>query len=303
MNGTPDRNRIVGGISLALGDVEAMRMNESPARYAVVGNPIGHSKSPLIHSLFGQQTGEKIIYETLLAPKEGFQEAVRYFFLGGGAGLNVTVPFKQAAWAMSSQMFGDRRSKAVNTLFLVNGGEYAGANTDGIGIVRDIRDNLGIEIGGRRILLLGAGGAVRGVVPALEEESPASMTVWNRTAERASELARDFAGSLTAASMVELRGQQFDLIVNGTSSSLQGNLPEVDEAWLASGCCCYDMVYGDEDTAFVRWARDAGAAAAADGLGMLVEQAAESFRIWRGILPETDPVIRKLRATPRAGAR
>lgn len=276
-------------------------MKTLPTRYAVVGNPIAQSKSPLIHSLFAQQTGETITYEALLGTAEAFESLVEKFFRDGG-GLNVTVPFKQSAWAMCRQLAPNAaRSKAVNTLYMREG-ELAGANTDGIGLVRDIRDNLGIEIGGRRILLLGAGGAVRGVVPALEEESPASMTVWNRTTERASELARDFAGSLTAASMVELRGQQFDLIVNGTSSSLQGNLPEVDEAWLASGCCCYDMVYGDEDTAFVRWARDAGAAAAADGLGMLVEQAAESFRIWRGILPETDPVIRKLRATPRAGA-
>ena len=270
-------------------------MNKSPARYAVVGNPISHSKSPLIHSLFAQQTGELISYETMLATEEGFEDLVREFFLGGGAGLNVTVPFKQAAWAMSSQLLGDRRSKAVNTLFLVNGGEYAGANTDGIGLVRDLRDNLGVGIGGRRVLLLGAGGAVRGVVPALEEEAPTAMTVWNRTPERAAELARDFSGSLTAASIEELRGQQFDLIVNGTSSSLQGSLPEVDAAWLAPGCCCYDMVYGDEDTAFVRWARDSGAAVAADGLGMLVEQAAESFRIWRGVAPDTAPVIRRLR--------
>ncbi len=270
-------------------------MNTLPARYAVVGNPIAQSKSPLIHSLFAQQTGEAITYEAILGAEESFERMVDRFFGDGGGGLNVTVPFKQSAWAMCRQLAPNAaRSKAVNTLYMREG-ELAGANTDGIGLVRDIRDNLGIEIGGRRILLLGAGGAVRGVVPALEEESPASMTVWNRTAERASELARDFSGSLTAASIDELRGQQFDLIVNGTSSSLQGNLPEVDEAWLASGCCCYDMVYGDEDTAFVRWARDAGAAAVADGLGMLVEQAAESFRIWRGILPETDPVIRRLR--------
>ena len=271
-------------------------MNTLPARYAVVGNPIAQSKSPLIHSLFAQQTGEAITYEVILGAEDSFESMVGRFFGDGGGGLNVTVPFKQSAWAMCRQLTSNAaRSKAVNTLYLREG-ELAGANTDGIGLVRDIRDNLAIEIAGRRILLLGAGGAVRGVVPALEEESPASMTVWNRTTERASELARDFSGSLTAASIDELRGQQFDLIVNGTSSSLQGNLPEVDEAWLASGCCCYDMVYGDEDTAFVRWARDAGASCAADGLGMLVEQAAESFRIWRGVDPDTAPVIRRLRA-------
>ena len=271
-------------------------MNQSPARYAVVGNPIGHSKSPLIHSLFAQQTGEAITYDALLATAEGFEGLVGEFFREGGGGLNVTVPFKQAAWAMCRRLTPDAaRSRAANTLEMREG-ELSGANTDGIGLVRDLRDNLGIEIGGRRVLLLGAGGAVRGVVPALEEESPASITVWNRTAERAVELARDFTGSLTAASMEELRGRQFDLIVNGTSSSLQGGLPEVDAAWLASGCCCYDLVYGDEATLFVRWALDNGAATAADGLGMLVEQAAESFRIWRGVAPDTGPVIRQLRS-------
>ena len=270
-------------------------MNRTRARYAVVGNPVGQSKSPLIHSLFAQQTGEAIAYEALLATTEGFEGLVGEFFREGGSGLNVTVPFKQAAWAMCRQLTPNAaRSKAVNTLYRSEG-ELAGANTDGVGLVRDLRDNLGVGIGGRRVLLLGAGGAVRGVVPALQEEAPAAMTVWNRTRERAVELARDFAGSLTAASMEELRGQQFDLIVNGTSSSLQGDLPEVDAAWLASGCCCYDMVYGDEDTAFVRWARENGAAVAADGLGMLVEQAAESFRIWRGVAPDTGPVIRRLR--------
>lgn len=265
-------------------------------RYAVIGNPISQSKSPQIHAMFAAETGAHLVYEKLLASEEGFTELVADFFEKGGSGLNITVPFKQAAWAMCAQLSpAADRSRAVNTLCLRDG-ELAGANTDGIGLVRDLRDNHGIEIGGRRILLLGAGGAVRGVLPALEEETPSSMTVWNRTAERAAELARDFAGSLTAASFEELRGRQFDLIVNGTSSSLQGSLPEVDEAWLASGCCCYDMVYGDEDTAFVRWARDAGASSAADGLGMLVEQAAESFRIWRGIKPDTVPVITRLRA-------
>lgn len=279
-------------------------MNQSPARYAVVGSPIIQSKSPLIHSLFAQQTGEALTYEVLLGTEKGFEGLVGEFFREGGSGLNVTVPFKQAAWAMCRQLASNAaRSKAVNTLYRPEG-ELAGANTDGIGLVRDLRDNLGIEIGGRRILLLGAGGAVRGVVPALEEESPASMTVWNRTAERAVELARDFLGGLTAAGIDDLRGQQFDLIVNGTSSSLQGSLPEVDATWLAPGCCCYDMVYGDgdEDTAFVRWALGNGASTAADGLGMLVEQAAESFHIWRGIAPDTAPVINRLRTAPRTGA-
>ncbi len=271
-------------------------MKAPATRYAVVGNPISHSKSPLIHALFARQTGEAITYEALLAPGDGFEALVERFFRAGGGGLNITVPFKQAAWAMCAKLTPNAaRSRAVNTLSLRDG-QLCGANTDGIGLVRDLRDNLGVELAGRRILLLGAGGAVRGVVPALEEESPASITVWNRTAERAVELARDFAGGLTAASGEALRGRQFDLIVNGTSSSLGGSLPEVDPAWLADGCCCYDMVYSDEETAFTRWARENGAGLAVDGLGMLVEQAAESFRIWRGVAPDTAPVIQHLRA-------
>ncbi len=273
-------------------------MNTAPDRYAVVGNPISHSKSPLIHSLFAEQTGELISYGALLATREGFDSLVREFFLGGGRGLNVTAPFKQAAWALcdSSRLAPNAaRSKAVNTLYPAKDGGCGGANTDGIGLVRDLRDNLGIVIEGRRVLLLGAGGAIRGVLPALAEQSPASMTICNRTAERAVELARDFGDLGIAAGVNTLRGQQFDLIINGTSSGLQGKLPALDAAWLADDCCCYDMAYGAPATIFPRWALENGAKAAADGLGMLVEQAAESFQIWRGIKPDTDPVIQRLR--------
>ena len=271
-------------------------MNTAPARYAVVGNPVKQSKSPEIHAMFAAQTGEQLTYEALLASEHSFNGLVAEFFRAGGAGLNITVPFKQAAWALCGNLStGAARSRAVNTLYLRKG-ELAGANTDGIGLVRDIRDNHGIAIKGRRILLLGAGGAVRGVLPALAEEDPASMTIWNRTPERARELAAEFDGGLTAAELENLRGRQFDLIINGTSGSLHGRLPEVDEAWLAAEACCYDMVYSDQDTVFVNWARQAGAALATDGLGMLVEQAAESFRIWRGVAPQTGPVIDHLRA-------
>ncbi len=270
-------------------------MSAAPARYAVVGNPIGHSKSPLIHSLFARQTGAEISYGKELVSEPDFAAFVKTFFRNGGAGLNVTVPFKQHAHALCGRLSDNAaRSGAVNTLYQIDG-RLAGANTDGIGLVRDIRDNLACEIRGRRILLLGAGGAVRGVLPALEKQSPARMTVWNRTAERATELAREFEGSLAAASLEELRGKQFDLIVNGTSGSLEGCLPPVDAAWLAPGCCVYDMVYADEEIVFLRWAREAGAGLASDGLGMLVEQAAESFHIWRGVRPETGPVIQRLR--------
>lgn len=267
----------------------------SAARYAVVGNPISHSKSPLIHSLFARQTGEEISYGKERVKEADFAAFVDKFFRDGGAGLNVTVPFKQHAHALCEKLSGNAaRSGAVNTLYPIDG-SLAGANTDGIGLVRDIRDNLAYAIRGRRILLLGAGGAVRGVLPALEEESPAGMTVWNRTAERAGELAKAFGGSLSAASLEELRGKPFDLIINGTSGSLQGQLPPVDASWLAPDCCVYDMVYADEETVFLRWARQAGAGLVSDGLGMLVEQAAESFHLWRGVRPETGPVIGRLR--------
>ncbi len=270
-------------------------MSAAPDRYAVVGNPVSHSKSPLIHRLFAAQSGRNIAYEALPASATGFEKLVEEFFRGGGAGLNVTVPFKQRAWAMCQRLSANAaRSRAVNTLYRQDG-ELCGANTDGIGLVRDIRDNHGIGIEGRRVLLLGAGGAIRGVLPALEEQAPACLSICNRSAERAARLCKDFAGSVSAASVQELRGRQFDLIVNGTSSGLQGELPAVDERWLAKGCCCYDMVYGEAATPFQRWARESGAATALDGLGMLVEQAAESFRIWLGVTAETAAVIRRLR--------
>ncbi len=266
-----------------------------PDRYAVVGNPIGHSKSPLIHTMFAGQTGARMRYQALLASKGAFPGLVAEFFRGGGKGLNITIPFKQAAWALCDRLSPSAaRSKAVNTL-LLRDGELFGANTDGIGLVRDIRDNLGIEIHGRRILLLGAGGAVRGVLPALADEAPGSMTVCNRTPERGQELAAEFGAALVAANLESLTGKRFDLIINGTSASLQGRLPPLADSWPETGCCCYDMVYADGETAFARWALGAGAAVAADGLGMLVEQAAESFRIWHGDAPETGAVIRHLR--------
>lgn len=271
-----------------------MGMNTA-ARYAVVGNPISQSKSPQIHAMFAAETGAKLVYEKLLASEEGFTELVKNFFLKGGSGLNITVPFKQAAWAMCEQLSpAADRARAVNTLYLRDG-ELTGANTDGIGLVRDLRDNHGIELSDQRILLLGAGGAVRGVLPALVDETPAAIAVWNRTRERAAALVEEF-GDKRVVVIDDLPDRKFDLIINGTSGSMQGRLPEVDAAWLAAGACCYDMVYADETTVFVDWARQAGAAVATDGLGMLVEQAAESFRIWHGVAPDTGPVIKHLRA-------
>jgi shikimate dehydrogenase len=268
-------------------------------RYAVVGNPIGHSKSPRIHALFAQQTGESLTYETLFSPLDDFAGTVRRFREAGGKGLNVTVPFKQEAYELVDTR-SDRAglARAVNTIAYTPDGASFGDNTDGIGLVRDLRDNHGIEMHDRRVLLLGAGGAVRGVLGPLLDEGPARLLIANRTAQRAIDLAADFAslGPVTGCGLDELHAQSFDLIVNATSASLQGEVPEVPGGVLARSGCCYDMFYADEPTAFVRWGLSHGAAKSLDGLGMLVEQAAESFRIWRGKTPETSPVIAALRA-------
>ncbi|WP_040409088.1 shikimate dehydrogenase [Arhodomonas aquaeolei] len=266
-------------------------------RYAVMGNPIAHSRSPEIHRRFAEQTGEAIRYERILVPEGGFAGAVAEFEAAGGAGLNVTVPFKGDAWALADTL-SDRaeRARAVNTLIISDAGLY-GDNTDGIGLVRDLRDNHGVTLAGARVLILGAGGAARGALPSLLEEAPASVHVANRTAERARELAAAFAdlGTVTGSGYETLAEMRFDVVINATSAGLTGELPPLPDTLLAPGACCYDMVYADELTAFVRWARTHGAAVAADGLGMLVEQAAESFFLWRGHRPRTAPVIEALR--------
>ncbi|MQM38285.1 Shikimate dehydrogenase (NADP(+)) [wastewater metagenome] len=266
-------------------------------RYAVMGNPIAHSRSPEIHRLFAEQTGEAVRYERILVPEDSFAGAVAEFEAAGGAGLNVTVPFKGDAWALADTL-SERaeRARAVNTLIISDAGLY-GDNTDGIGLVRDLRDNHGVTLAGARVLILGAGGAARGALPSLLEEAPASVHIANRTAERARELATAFAdlGAVTGSGYEALAEMRFDVVINATSAGLAGELPPLPDTLLAPGACCYDMVYADEPTAFVRWARAHGAAVAADGLGMLVEQAAESFFLWRGHRPRTAPVIEALR--------
>jgi len=266
-------------------------------RYAVMGNPIAHSKSPLIHGLFAQQTGQQLSYEKLLVPLDGFAAALDQFQRSGGKGLNVTVPFKQEAWAaMDSRSERAQQAGAVNTIVFRPDGSRFGDNTDGVGLVRDLRDNLGVPLQGRSILVLGAGGAVRGVIPALLAEQPERIVIANRTPAKAEELAQLFAGSvpLRGVGFDALGGERFDVIVNGTSAGLSGEVPPLPAA-IAADAACYDMVYGDRPTPFLRWAREHGAALSADGLGMLVEQAAEAFFIWRGVRPDTAPVIAALR--------
>ena len=268
------------------------------SQYAVVGNPVKHSKSPRIHSLFASQTGMDLAYTAIQLKPENFEAGVRKFFADGGAGLNVTVPFKEKAFLLADSC-SERASlaQAVNTFCVDGDGALIGDNTDGVGLVRDIKGNHQFEIRQRRILLLGAGGAVRGALSALVAEDPAEITIANRTPGKALQLKAEFGhlADLTAVGFGELDATAFDLVINGTSLGLEGKLPPISKAVISSACCCYDMVYADSDTVFVRWARDNGAVLALDGLGMLVEQAAESFAIWHGLRPQTLSVISQLR--------
>ncbi|UTW44589.1 shikimate dehydrogenase [bacterium SCSIO 12696] len=267
-------------------------------QYAVFGNPIGHSKSPLIHQAFAKQTNQPINYNAQLVAQDGFEAAADDFFATGGHGLNITVPFKQQAFEYANTL--SERAKcagAVNTLARQEDGSVLGDNTDGIGMVTDITANLGWQINAKRVLLLGAGGAVRGVLQPLLQQQPTSITIANRTVDKARQLAAEFSGlgSVSGCGFEELNGQAFDLIINGTSASISGQLPPLSKELLAPGCGCYDMMYGNEPTVFMKWATTNGAANVADGLGMLVEQAAESFALWRGVRPGTEEVINQLR--------
>jgi shikimate dehydrogenase len=267
-------------------------------RYAVMGNPIAHSKSPQIHRLFAQQTGQSLSYQAILVEKHRFAEAVAEFLTAGGKGLNVTVPFKQEAWQIADQLSARaQRAGAVNTLMLREPGSLFGDNTDGVGLVRDLTANLAVELSGKRLLLLGAGGAARGVLGPLLEQQPTHLVIANRTAERAEQLSDLFSdiGALTGCGFAALGGEAFDVVINATAAGLRGEVPDLPEGIIGPQTCCYDMMYGSAPTAFMRYAQQRGARRAFDGLGMLVEQAAESFRLWRGVKPATGPVIDFLR--------
>jgi shikimate dehydrogenase len=265
--------------------------------YAVFGNPIAHSKSPLIHAQFAKQTAQNLEYVAIQAPLDGFEQHLTDFFEGGGKGANVTVPFKEQAWRYAPSL--TERAElagAVNTLFLSPSGEVYGDNTDGIGMVTDIIDNCQVPIQDKKILILGAGGAVRGVLKPLLNAAPARLVIANRTASKAEDLARHFAphGVIEAVPFAALE-EPFDLIINGTSASLGGQLPDIPAVVIGSHTVTYDMMYGAQVTPFNRWAKQQGAARTVDGLGMLVEQAAEAFAIWRGVRPDTLPVIDYIR--------
>lgn len=267
-------------------------------RYAVMGNPIAHSKSPRIHALFAAQTGQDLVYEAILVEPGGFAAAADAFRAAGGRGLNITVPFKQDAWVYADRLTARaERAGAVNTL-VFGADDVLGDNTDGLGLVNDLERNLGCTIAERRVLVLGAGGAVRGVLQPLLAAAPASLTIANRTAATAAELALMFGdlGRVYGGGLDILAGKRFDLVINATAAGLTDEVPPLPDDLLADGAWCYDMVYGDRPTAFVRWAHAHAAAHAVDGLGMLVEQAAGSFRLWRGVEPATAPVLAALRA-------
>lgn len=269
--------------------------------YAVMGNPIKHSKSPQIHSLFAQQTNQLINYTAIQVDSGGFKQAVGNFVAHNGKGLNITVPFKEEAWALVDER-SERaeRAGAINTIKIMDK-KLLGDNTDGVGLVNDLKNNYHIELSDKRILLMGAGGAARGVLAPLLNERPKNIIIVNRTQGKAKTLADHFSdlGNISGCGYEDLAenvlsGQQFDIIINATAASLQGELPPLPDNIVADKGCCYDMMYG-RVTPFMQWAETQGVTTIADGLGMLVEQAAESFFIWRGVRPDTTSVLGTLR--------
>ena len=271
---------------------------ERPQRYAVMGNPVAHSKPPQIHQQFARQFGHRIEYLAIQVDPGGFAQAVEQFRAAGGSGLNVTVPFKLDAFKLA-----DRRSDraelagAANTLKFEADGQILGDNTDGIGLVHDIALNLGIAFKDKQVLILGAGGAVRGVLGPVLKHRPARVVIANRTVAKARDIAEAFRnqGTLEVCTFDNLRGKHFDIVINGTSSSLQDDLPPLPETLYARDALAYDMMYGERATPFMEWSALHDAARVSDGLGMLVEQAAESYLVWRGVRPDTKPVIAALR--------
>ena len=272
-------------------------MSRGVDQYGVVGHPVGHSLSPFIHGMFARQTGQDISYRLYDIAPADFLKWTRDFFIQGGRGLNVTVPHKIAAADFAEELSPRAvQAAAVNTLVARADG-ILGDNTDGAGLVRDLCDNLGLVITRRRILVIGAGGATRGLLGPLLGLAPTELVIANRTADRATALAAAFTdlGEVRGVGFQELEGTAFDLVINATSASLSGEIPPIAPAAIGPQTVCYDLAYGRSATAFVEWAVRQGCARAEQGLGMLVEQAAESFRLWRGVRPPTPPVLAALK--------
>jgi shikimate dehydrogenase len=275
-----------------------MVKNDSPPdRYAVIGHPVDHSRSPLIHSLFARQTHQNLTYELIDAEPKDFETAVRGFAAAGAKGVNVTVPHKEAAFALVDDV-GDaaKAAGAVNTISF-RAGHLRGDNTDGVGLIRDLTVNEHVTLAGRRVLVLGAGGAARGIVGPLLASHPAELVVANRTRQRADDLVAQFhspAGVGTAGFDELATLAPFDVLLNATSAGLKGEAPPFPGSLVGKDSVCYDLVYSLKDTPFVGWAREHGAARALQGWGMLIEQAAEAFFIWRGVRPDTRPILQQL---------
>jgi len=270
-------------------------------QYGVFGHPVSHSLSPFIHGLFARETGQQMSYRPFDVSPEEFRERVTDFFAQGGRGLNITLPHKIAAVEVAHELTARAaHAAAVNTLALKGEG-ILGDNTDGAGLVRDLCDNLGLVITNRRILIIGAGGATRGVLAPILGLEPSVVVIANRTPERAEALAAAFSdlGATQGVGFEYIGDQPFDLIINATSASLSGDIPPIPDGALSAQTVCYDLAYGRSATAFVKWAHGKGCGRALQGLGMLVEQAAESFRLWRGVRPSTARVLDALRE--RAG--
>ncbi|MBF0263627.1 MAG: shikimate dehydrogenase [Gammaproteobacteria bacterium] len=271
---------------------------KKPDQYAVMGNPINHSKSPIIHKHFANETNQLLNYIAIQVDLGGFTQAVRNFQANGGAGLNITVPFKLEAFNLADDLTSRAKlAGAVNTLIFHDNGKITGDNTDGYGLLGDILDELNWSIQSKRLLVLGAGGATRGILEPLLKEQPRDIFIANRTPSKAKDLADDFShlGKIAGGGFNDLDAQQFDIVINATSASLQGDIPPVPETIFAANAKSYDLMYGAKPTAFMNWSTDNGASEVVDGLGMLVGQAAESFYQWRGVKPSVKPVIELLR--------
>jgi shikimate dehydrogenase len=271
-----------------------------PDRYAVIGNPVIHSKSPQIHAAFARANGDNLDFSRLLAPLDGFAAAVAEFHASGGKGLSVTLPFKLEAVALAKRVSERARRAGAANFLRFEGTEIHADNTDGAGLVCDLRQNLGIDLSGARLLIAGAGGAARGVILPLLGAGLSALCIVNRTADKAQALALEFAGgsgrpALSGGGYASAAGQQFDVVINATSASIAGELPRLPAGVFAPGSLAYDLMYADTDTPFMRFASQHGAARIADGLGMLVEQAAESYYLWRGVRPQTASVLQALR--------
>ena len=260
------------------------------AHYAVIGNPIEHSKSPDIHLLFADQTGEQLNYEKILADENKFSQTVTEYFSSGGKGLNVTVPFKNDACEFVDELTDyAKNAGAVNTIYKDENDKFIGANTDGIGLLRDLKKTLRVQIINKKILIIGAGGATQGIVEPLLNEKPAELMIANRTVSKAETIAKQFAsfGNISSCSLNDIPKQIYDLVLHATSAGLQGSNVELPVEIIGPNTCCYDLLYSDQDTPFMAWAKNNDAGKVVDGFGMLLEQAAEAFYLWRGQRPDT----------------